>query len=130
MGSGSYNIYIGNIGNPNESGVIRIGEPGVAPGTAAYIAGISGVNISGVPVLVNSFGQLGVASSSRRYKEDIHDMGDATNGLMHLRPVTFRYKKPFDDGSKPIQYGLIAEEVAEVYPRSLASARQMGRSRR
>jgi hypothetical protein len=35
---------------------------------------------------------------------------------MRLRPVTFRYKQPFDDGTKPIQYGLIAEEVAEVYP--------------
>jgi hypothetical protein len=43
-------------------------------------------------------------------------MADASSGLMRLRPVTFRYKKPFDDGSKPIQYGLIAEEVAEVYP--------------
>ena len=35
---------------------------------------------------------------------------------MRLHPVTFRYKQPFEDGSKPIQYGLIAEEVAEVYP--------------
>jgi hypothetical protein len=35
---------------------------------------------------------------------------------MRLRPVTFRYKKSFDDGSKPVQYGLIAEEVADVYP--------------
>jgi hypothetical protein len=43
-------------------------------------------------------------------------MGDASRGLMRLRPVTFRYRKPFVDGSKPIQYGLIAEEVAEVYP--------------
>ena len=43
-------------------------------------------------------------------------MGDASRGLLRLRPVTFRYKKPFDDGSNPIQYGLIAEEVAEVYP--------------
>jgi hypothetical protein len=43
-------------------------------------------------------------------------MGDATDGLMRLRPVTFRYKQPFDDGAKPMQYGLIAEEVAEVYP--------------
>jgi hypothetical protein len=41
-------------------------------------------------------------------------MGDASSGLLRLRPVTFRYKKPFNDGSKPIQYGLIAEEVAEV----------------
>ena len=43
-------------------------------------------------------------------------MADASSGLMRLRPVTFRYKKQFSDGSKPIQYGLIAEEVAEVYP--------------
>jgi len=43
-------------------------------------------------------------------------MGDASSGLMRLRPVTFRYQKPFNDGSKPIQYGLIAEEVSEAYP--------------
>jgi hypothetical protein len=43
-------------------------------------------------------------------------MADASDGLMKLRPVTFRYKKAFDDGSKPVQYGLIAEEVADVYP--------------
>jgi hypothetical protein len=43
-------------------------------------------------------------------------MGDVSRGLMNLRPVTFRYKQPFNDGSKPIQYGLIAEEVEEVYP--------------
>ena len=61
-------------------------------------------------------GQLGTLTSSRRYKEDIQDMGDASNGLMRLRPVTFRYKQPASDGSKPMQYGLIAEEVAEVYP--------------
>ncbi len=43
-------------------------------------------------------------------------MGEASAALRQLRPVTFRYKKPYDDGSKPIQYGLIAEEVAEVLP--------------
>jgi hypothetical protein len=59
---------------------------------------------------------LGVASSSRRFKEDIEDMSAASEGLMRLRPVTFRYKQPFEDGTKPTQYGLIAEEVAEVYP--------------
>jgi hypothetical protein len=83
------------------------------------VAGVSGVATglnNAVPVLIDSNGQLGTISSSRRFKEDIHDMGGASEGLMRLRPVTFRYKKPFDDGSKPIQYGLIAEEVAEVYP--------------
>ncbi len=43
-------------------------------------------------------------------------MGDASSGLMNLRPVTFRYKQPYTDGTKPIDYGLIAEEVADVYP--------------
>ena len=66
--------------------------------------------------LIDTNGQLGTMNSSRRFKEDIQDMGGASDGLMRLRPVTFRYQKPFADGSKPIQYGLIAEEVAEVYP--------------
>jgi hypothetical protein len=43
-------------------------------------------------------------------------MGDASIGLLRLRPVTFRYQRPFVDGSKPIQYGLIAEEVEGIYP--------------
>ena len=43
-------------------------------------------------------------------------MGDASSGLLRLRPVTFRYKKPYADGSKPLDYGLIAEEVGDVYP--------------
>jgi hypothetical protein len=112
--TGSNNIEIGNNGQSTDSGVIYIGQ---APNqTSTYIAGITGVNVSGAVVYVTSSGQLGVKSSSRRYKEDIHDMGDASDGLFRLRPVTFRYKRPFADGSKPVEFGLIAEEVAEVYP--------------
>jgi hypothetical protein len=122
LGSGDDNVYISNVGpgtfqNPgSESGVIRIGTPGTQ--TSAFIAGIYGssTGLQGVPVVIDMNGNLGTISSSRRYKEDIHEMGDASDGLMRLRPVTFRYKKPFDDGSKVVQYGLIAEEVAEVYP--------------
>jgi hypothetical protein len=113
----SNNIHIGHLGTGTDSGVIRVGTPGTQ--TTAFIAGIQGVttgNNNAVPVLIDSNGQLGTASSSRRYKEDINDMGEISEGLMRLRPVTFRYKKAFDDGSKPVQYGLIAEEVAEVYP--------------
>jgi hypothetical protein len=69
-----------------------------------------------IPVVIDSIGQLGTVSSSRRFKEDIQDMGDSSGGLLRLRPVTFRYRQPFADGSKPMEYGLIAEEVAEVYP--------------
>ena len=81
------------------------------------MAGVGAATVSGPAVLVDTTtGQLGVASSSRRFKEDIQDMGEASSGLLRLRPVTFRYKQPFADGSKPIEYGLVAEEVAEVYP--------------
>src|SRR5262249_31634272 len=55
-------------------------------------------------------------NSSRRYKEDIQDMGEASTGLMKLRPVIYRYAQPYADGNKPIDYGLIAEEVEQVYP--------------
>jgi trimeric autotransporter adhesin len=119
--TGSNNIDIGNQGTTSDSGAIRIGTAGTQ--TSAFIAGIYGAATSvnnAVPVLIDSNGNLGTVSSSRRYKEDIQDMGDASSGLMRLRPVTFRYKKPFDDGSQPVQYGLIAEEVAEVYPDMVA----------
>ena len=66
--------------------------------------------------MIDSTGQLGTISSSRRYKEDIQDMGEASSGLMKLRPVTYRYTQAYADGSKPIDYGLIAEEVEQVYP--------------
>ena len=111
------NIDVGNTGEPADSGAIRIGTAGTH--TSFFAAGIRGVTTglnNAIPVVIDSNGQLGTVSSSRRFKEDIHDMGDASRGLMQLRPVTFRYKKPYADGSKPIQYGLIAEEVADVYP--------------
>jgi len=69
-----------------------------------------------VNVVIDTNGQLGTVSSSRRFKEEISDMAEASSGLLRLRPVTFRYRRPYEDGSKPIDYGLIAEEVAEVYP--------------
>jgi hypothetical protein len=126
-GGNSNNIHIGSLGSSGDSGAVRIGcnSTALCPGgsgteqTSFFAAGVRGVTTgqnNAVPVLIDSNGQLGTVSSSRRFKEDIHDMGGASEGLMRLRPVTFRYKQPFDDGSKPIQYGLIAEEVAEVYP--------------
>jgi hypothetical protein len=109
------NIHIGSPGAATDNATIRIGTLGTQ--VSFFVAGVSNTNISGAQVLIDSFnGQLGIMNSSRRYKEDIQDMANASNGLMRLRPVTFRYKKPFADGSKPIQYGLIAEEVADVYP--------------
>jgi hypothetical protein len=120
-GSNSNNIHIGSVGASGDNNAIRIGgtaangDPVIQ--TSFFAAGIRGVTLNNaVAVMIDSNGQLGTVSSSRRFKQDIEDMGDASRGLMTLRPVTFRYKQPFNDGSKPIQYGLIAEEVEEVYP--------------
>lgn len=115
--TGDNNIYINNPGQTGDSGVIAIGERGVQ--TRTFIAGISGVTTDlpkGSVVLVDTDGQLGTVLSSRRFKEDIRDMDQVSDGLIHLRPVTFRYKKTPANGERPLQYGLIAEEVAEVYP--------------
>jgi len=59
---------------------------------------------------------LGTLTSSVRFKEDVATMGEASHDLMKLRPVVFHYKAPYDDGSRLLQYGLIAEEVAKVAP--------------
>ncbi len=124
--TGSSNIYLANIGGALESNTIRIGTP--APGTVAglhsraFIAGIRGTTTlvaDAIPVLIDSSGQLGTASSSRNVKNDIRDMGDATARLLDLRPVTFHYKQQQtlpSGGEVPPEYGLIAEEVAEVFP--------------
>jgi hypothetical protein len=108
--TGSNNIDIANAGAP-ESDTIRIGTSGFQ--TRAFIAGISGVTLSGADVVVSSAGQLGIVMSSARFKRDIRDMGAASEGLMKLRPVSFRYKNDLQ-GIK--QYGLVAEEVAQLYP--------------
>ena len=113
----SNNIHIGSQGTANDSGTIRMGTPGTQ--TSFFVAGIRGTttaNNDGIPVVIDSNGQLGTVTSSIRFNEDIQSMADASSGLLRLRPVTFRYQKPFADGSKPVQYGLIAEEAAEVYP--------------
>jgi hypothetical protein len=109
--TGSNNIDIGGAGTTYESNTIRIGTDGTQ--SATYIAGISTAQVTGNVVEVNSNGQLGIAMSSAHYKRDIRDMGGASAGLMKLRPVTFRYK---NDPSGTLQYGLVAEEVARVYP--------------
>jgi len=115
VSSGSNNIYIGNAGFANESGQIRIGTvANITSGTV--IVGISGfTSVGGAPVLVNGGGRLGTTTSSRRFKDDIRDIAAQSDGLMKLRPVAFRYKPEIDPtGFK--EYGLVAEEVAQVYP--------------
>ena len=113
----SNNIHIGSPGASGDSQTIRIGT---AQATT-YIAGINTASVpGGVPVYVTSTGQLGTVLSSSRFKEQITDMGDTSRKLFQLRPVNFFYKPQYDDGSHLLQYGLIAEDVAKVYPEMVA----------
>jgi hypothetical protein len=107
---GNRNIDIGNAGVAGDTDTIRIGSIQ----TRAFIAGIRGKitgNMNAVAVLIDSAGQLGTTSSSRRFKKEIKPMDQASEAILALKPVTFHYKT--DTTSTP-QFGLIAEEVAEV----------------
>jgi hypothetical protein len=116
--TGTDNIDIANVGLAGESHTLRLGTQGKA-GVAGsgivstYIAGITDAKVTGSAVYITSAGKLGVLASSERYKTDIEPMGTSSERLAELRPVTFRLK---NDPSGTIQYGLIAEEVAKVYP--------------
>jgi hypothetical protein len=111
--TGDYNICIGNSGVAGESATIRIGTVGIHG--QAFLAGVRGVTTggTGTPVLIDTNGQLGTISSSARFKDEIRDMGETTEGLMRLRPVTFHYKAQPQGRT---QFGLIAEEVEKVMP--------------
>lgn len=110
---GDDNICIGNVGVAGDAGVIRIGESFIG---STYIAGISGQTSSGgTTVFINSDGKLGTMTSSARFKDEIQTMGQASEAILMLRPVSFRYKKEIDPKGIP-QFGLLAEEVEEVNP--------------
>ena len=113
--TGSNNIDIGNVGVAAESNKIRIGKLGTQ--TATFVAGIYNVNEGGTikAVYINSNGQLGTQApaSSRRFKKEIKPMDQTSEAVLALKPVTFQYKS---DSSGTPQFGLIAEEVANVSP--------------
>jgi hypothetical protein len=110
--NGDNNIDIGNKGVARESGVIRIGTEGTH--TASYIAGIRDTGLvtgTAVAVGITADGQLGVRASSVRFKELVKPMDNASEAILALQPVTFRYK---NDPAALAQFGLVAEEVAKV----------------
>jgi hypothetical protein len=110
---GDNNLYAGNVGGASESNTIRIGD---TAHTRVFLERVRGVTTGvgdAIPVVIDPAGQLGTVSSSRRHKEDIREMGDASARLKELRPVTFRYR---GQPQGPMQFGLIAEEVAQVLP--------------
>jgi hypothetical protein len=111
--TGKNNIDIGNLGKADESGKIRIGNKAHKN---AFIAGISGVTVAtGVGVIIDSDGHLGTLTSSARFKDEIKPMDKASEAILALQPVSFRYKHELDPDGIP-QFGLVAEQVEKVNP--------------
>ena len=107
---GSNNIIIGTVGAAADNDTIRIGSSH----TRAFIQGINGAMVgSGTTVVVDGSGQLATITSSKRFKKNIESMSEQIYKLLQLRPVEFTF---ISDASDAKQYGLIAEEVYEVYP--------------
>jgi hypothetical protein len=117
--TGSNNIAVGvdaGLGVSAADHVICIGADGADVSNSCYIGQIFGQSValgSGTPVLVDSDGKLGTVLSSRRFKHDIKPMDKASEAILALKPVTFQYKS---DKTNTPQFGLIAEEVAQVNP--------------
>ena len=112
--TGDNNIDVGNVGVAGESNTIRIGVVGTQ--TATFVAGIMGKTVPmSTPVFVNANGQLGTTPSSARFKDEIKPMDKASEAILALKPVAFRYKKEIDPKGVP-QFGLVAEEVEKVNP--------------
>src|SRR5262249_22372848 len=116
--AGHDNIYIGrDVSGVSEDFVIRIGYfTGGAGDSACFIAGIDNQPVpNGVPVYVTSDNQLGTSLCSRRFKDDIKPMDNASEAILALKPVTFHYKRKFDPEGVQ-QFGLVAEDVEKVNP--------------
>jgi len=119
--TGNFNVALGDSagsGVITADDVICIGHAvaGVNVNGTCFIGNIRGVttqNANALPVVIDGAGQLGTVASSERFKKDITIMGQASEGILSLRPVTFHYKT---DGTSTPQFGLIAEEVAKVNP--------------
>ena len=117
--TGDNNIALGVAAGTSvtsASNVIAIGSTGANVSDSCYIDNIHGATIdpgTTLAVGVDASGKLGTTVSSRRFKRDIKPMDKASEALLALKPVTFHYKS--DTKATP-QFGLIAEEVADLNP--------------
>src|SRR5262249_52938729 len=115
LNTGDNNIDIGHdvSGVAGESNTIRIGNKDIM---ATYIRGISGqIAAGGCAGVVDSNGKLGTMRASTRVADEIKPMDKASEAILTLKPVSFRYKKEID-AKRILQFGLIAEEVEKVNP--------------
>ena len=115
---GSNNIHLSNTAAGGDNAIIRIGVPGVqTKNFQAAIRGVTTDNANGLPVLVDSAGQLGTISSTRDSKENINYIDSTSNydRIMSFIPRKFNFK-----GKDKISYGMIVDEVEDIFPDMIA----------
>jgi hypothetical protein len=95
--------------------VICIGATGANVSDSCYIRNIWSEPGGSQAVYVDSEGKLGAQVSSRRFKDDIKPINQASEAIHRLRPVSFRYKAEIEP-TRPVGFGLIAEEVEKINP--------------
>jgi hypothetical protein len=125
--TGNNNIDIGNSGVAGEANTIRIGTPPSEPSPTPPISGQNRTFIAGIygrppgantlAVVCADDGKLTANASSRRFKHDIKPMDNASEAILALKPVSFRYN---NDSTDTPWFGLIAEEVAKINPDLIA----------
>jgi hypothetical protein len=116
--AGSDNTALGVLAGENvttANNVICLGTTGANVSNSCYVGNIWNQSGGSQAVYVNSDGKLGALVSSRRFKDEIKPMDQASEVVYSLQPVTFRYKKEIDPEGIP-QFGLVAEDVARVNP--------------
>ena len=116
--TGNFNTALGLLAGSNvitANNVICIGAAGFDVSDSCFIGNIRGASVSpdAIPVIVDSSNKLGTMTSSKRFKKHIKPMDKDSEAILALKPVTFQYK---DDKTGTPQFGLVAEEVAEVNP--------------
>ena len=120
LASGNSNTAVGSGAGQNvvtANNVICIGQgvTGADVNDSCYIGSIWNQPGGSQVVYVNSDGKLGALVSSRRFKDEIKPMEQASDIIYGLRPVSFRYK-PEIEPTRPRAFGLIAEDVEKVSP--------------
>ena len=100
---GSFNVAVGDEAGtglgPSVNNCIAIGAPGAGPfavlDNTCFIGSIFGQPVSDLgtqeAVFVDQFNVVGIFRSSRRFKHDIQPMDKASETILALKPVTFKY---------------------------------------
>jgi hypothetical protein len=117
-------FYTANDNSASPTEKVRIdtaGNVGIGTASPSYT-----LHVNGTAYATGAAGAL----SDIRDKRDIAPLSTAAlDAISKLRPVTFLWKTPKDDGMKGRQTGLIAQEVEKILPSTILTANDARKSK-